>query len=93
MSEAEVRIPKSAIRHGCGAWWTGDLRSRCGGCHETFSSQTSFDRHRRRGRCVAPSKAGLVGRRMPWGLVWGLPSAPDDVFERLLERWDAEGEE
>jgi hypothetical protein len=30
---------------------------------------------------------------MPWGTVWGLPSAPDDVFERMLERWDAEGEE
>jgi hypothetical protein len=93
MGEAEVRVPKDAIRHGCGAWWTGGERSHCGGCHLTFSSQTAFDRHRRRLRCVAPATAGLVARPVVWGAVWGLPGAFDDRFERMLERWDAEGGE
>ncbi|MGW6912510.1 FDXHR family putative zinc-binding protein [Kitasatospora sp. NPDC054939] len=83
-------MPRDAIWHGCGAWWTGRERGHCGGCHLTFSSRTAFDRHRRRFRCVEPSRAGLVGRPAAWGVLWGLPEAFDDRFERMLEHLDAE---
>lgn len=76
-------IPTNAIRHGtCGRWWTGAERSHCGSCHETFSSLTAFERHRRGLRCNEPTDVGLVARAKPFGTLWGLPG-PDGGYARL----------
>lgn len=45
----------------CGASWTGENRSHCAAknCHHTFGGVTSFDAHRRNGKCIHPSLLGL----------------------------------
>lgn len=84
-------IPKNAIVHGaCGSWWTGNERSHCGGCCQTYSSLTSFDRHRKGGHCNDPAAVGLVAREKPYGTLWGLP-APVGGYAGLHGR--TEGEE
>ncbi|MCX5202440.1 hypothetical protein OG897_13405 [Streptomyces sp. NBC_00237] len=67
-------IPNNAIQHGaCGKWWSGAERSHASCCHETFSSLTAFERHRRGMRCNDPASVGLVARQKPYGTLWGLP--------------------
>lgn len=67
--------PANAITHGaCGQWWTGTERSHCGGCHLTFTSLTSFERHRKGLHCNNPADVGLVPRDKPYGQLWGLPA-------------------
>jgi hypothetical protein len=67
--------PANAITHGaCGQWWTGAERAHCGGCCQTFSSLTSFEKHRRGLRCNDPASVGLVAREKPYGTLWGLPA-------------------
>lgn len=92
MADDTMEIPQHAIWHSCGAWWTGAGRGHCGGCHETFSSQTSFDVHRRGGRCLDPVEAGLVGRPRRWGTEWGWPAPEVARFDRVLSRLDEGGE-
>ena len=49
----------------------------CATCHELFSGDTAFEKHRRGGTCVAPTEVGLIGRpskSYPDETVWGLPS-------------------
>lgn len=76
-------IPKDAIWHGvCKSWWTGAERSHCGGCHLIYSSLTSFERHRKGGRCNDPASVGLVARQKPYGELWGLPG-PDGGYAGL----------
>jgi hypothetical protein len=72
----------------CGASWPGTRISHCSSCHETFSSVSTFDAHRRAvdprasqyvGRCLDPRDAGLsaVALRPEAGtgiLVWRAPS-------------------
>lgn len=73
-------IPKNAIVHGaCGAWWSGEERSHCGGCHVTLTGLTAFERHRRGMRCNPPETVGLVAREKPFGLLWGMP-APENGY-------------
>lgn len=48
----------------------------CAGCHRLFSSDTAFDRHRRRGECLDPAEQGMVERpslSAPGEVVWALP--------------------
>ena len=47
---------------GCTTRWRGISRCHCGACHETFTSITGFDMHRKAGRCVPPAAAGLIQR-------------------------------
>lgn len=72
----------------CGAWWTGSGRCHCGGCHETFSGLTAFDRHRTQdgehGTCWPPAERGLEVAERPYGLLWRL--AGSDY------RWTGSGE-
>ena len=83
-------IPKNAIVHGaCGSWWTGNERSHASCCCQTFSSLTSFDRHRKGGRCNPPEEVGLVARDKPYGTLWGLP-APVGGYGALYGRDDEE---
>jgi hypothetical protein len=85
-----TEIPPNAIRHGaCGQWWTGAERSHCGGCHLTFTSLTSFERHRKGLRCNDPADVGLVPRDKPYGQLWGLP-APVGGYAGLHATEDAE---
>jgi hypothetical protein len=79
-------IPENAIIHGCGAWWTGNERSHCGGCHLTFSSLTSFEIHRRGLTCNEPAKVGLVARQAKFGDIWGQPGPDPERAERLAEQ-------
>lgn len=69
----------------CGARWSGARTAHCGGtCHRTFSGVSTFDAHRRGGRCVdpevlPPDGPGLMvvpGRAYE---VWGTFSEPDDA--------------
>ena len=46
--------------HSCGARWGGAGRCHCAGCHETFSSDSAWTRHRRGLACRDPRDAGLV---------------------------------
>lgn len=45
---------------GCDNRWNGLAACHCSGCHETFSSVSGFDRHRRGGECLKPAEIGLV---------------------------------
>jgi predicted NBD/HSP70 family sugar kinase len=47
---------------GCGGTWTGARRCHCGkgGCHQTFSSASAFDKHRQAFACRPPAESGLV---------------------------------
>ena len=81
--DTETQPPANAIRHGaCKQWWTGAERSHCGGCHRTFTSLTSFEKHRKGLRCNDPATVGLVARQKPYGELWGLP-APDGGYAGL----------
>lgn len=51
---------------GCDTTWTGTSRCHCSGCHQTFSSITSFDAHRRRFQCLDPATIGLVQTNGLW---------------------------
>lgn len=68
--------------HPCGAKWGGHRASHCGKCHETFSSLTAFDQHRRGLTCRAPDDSGLVPEDNKHGTtVWRLPGtyAPSEA--------------
>ena len=71
------------IRTGCcDATWTGTAPAHCAGCHETFTSTSGFDAHRRAGRCLIPAEIGMVraDRRWPgWSFpgTWRGPVADD----------------
>ncbi len=41
---------------------TGRKTSGCAGCGEVFTALAGFDKHRRKGTCVPPERAGLVKR-------------------------------
>jgi hypothetical protein len=83
-------IPKNAIAHGaCGKWWTGAERSHASCCHETFSSLSAFDLHRKGGRCNDPAGMGLVAREKPYGTLWGWP-APVGGYGSLHGRDETE---
>lgn len=48
----------------CGSRWTGENRSHCSACHNTFGGVTSFDSHRygdieKERKCRKPEKMGL----------------------------------
>lgn len=53
---------------GCGESWSGRAACHCAGCHQTFASISSFDKHRigsftdpkNPRRCADPSDRGLV---------------------------------
>jgi hypothetical protein len=49
---------------------TGLQTSGCRGCGEVFTGLSAFDRHRNRGKCLAPGSVSLVQR--PDG-IWRLP--------------------
>lgn len=76
----DVTPPRGAIVHGaCGRWWTGAERSHASCCHETFSSLSAFDAHRKGGRCNPPASVGLIARPKPFGDLWGWP-APEGGY-------------
>lgn len=45
---------------GCSNIWTGVNRAHCSACHYTFGGMTSFDAHRKGGKCTHPSQLGLT---------------------------------
>ena len=60
--------------HSCGARWGGAGRCHCAGCHETFSSDSAWTRHRRGLACRDPRDAGLVAVDNPHGgVMWQRP--------------------
>ena len=73
-------VPENAIRHFCGAWWTGRGAAHCGGCHRTFTSVSAFVAHRRKGECVDPESLGMVRADRQW-IGWSLPGTwtPEDA--------------
>lgn len=47
--------------HGhCGKRWAGARTAHCGSCCETFSGETTFNRHRRDGKCLNPATLGMT---------------------------------
>ncbi|WP_019358020.1 FDXHR family putative zinc-binding protein [Streptomyces sp. AA1529] len=81
---ANTPPPPNAIWHGeCGRWWTGNERSHASCCHETFSSLSAFDAHRRGGHCNPPHTVGLIARPKPFGPLWGWP-APEGGHNTLF---------
>ncbi|HLL68996.1 MAG TPA: hypothetical protein VK453_25275 [Micromonosporaceae bacterium] len=65
-------------RHAaCGERWSGSRTCHCGSCHITTTGVSTFDAHRPKGYCLAPSAVGLTlipGRASD---VWGTTSAED----------------
>jgi hypothetical protein len=76
-------LPKGALSHGCGAWWTGGGKSHCPSCCQTFATERVAMLHRvgegDGRRCLPPGEAGLVPVSRPWAICWAKPkpSAPD----------------
>lgn len=68
----------------CGAKWTGYSTSHCSasGCHQTFTSISTFDRHRSDGQCHDPAERGLVHVTKRYWSGWG--RSGEDT------RWDNE---
>lgn len=58
--------------HSCGARWHNLRNAHCVGCHETFSSDTNFDLHRRGMTCLPPDCRGkLTPKTNPFNtVVW-----------------------
>lgn len=58
----------------CDERWNGKKTSHCGGCHETFSTPSTFDIHRRNGECLNPAFLQTLVRQGRAGYaVWGYP--------------------
>jgi hypothetical protein len=62
---------------GCTEEWTAETLCHCGGCHRTFHSPASFDRHRNtmkglHGTCLDPAANGLRLRRRYGNVAWGV---------------------
>ncbi|QQM45127.1 HNH endonuclease [Streptomyces liliifuscus] len=70
-------VPKGAVSHGCGAWWTGYRRAHCPGCCQTFATERVAQLHRvgdgGERHCLPPEVAGLVPVAHPWGTCWEKP--------------------
>src|SRR5262245_43736264 len=72
--------------NGCRERWTGLGPCHCAACHNTFTSPTGFDMHRRGGQCRYPADAGLVPiERLHW-TGWGRPGEPPE--RHTLEDYD-----
>jgi hypothetical protein len=73
----ERALPKGAVSHGCGAWWTGNRRAHCPSCCQTFANERIAALHRvdtDDGRqCQDPQQVGLVRVSHPWGTCWEKP--------------------
>jgi hypothetical protein len=61
------------VKCGCGARWSSARQCHCAACHETFSTPSNFDRHRRDFQCINPAQVGLV--RSGFG-PWKMPGDP-----------------
>ena len=60
--------------HSCGARWTGASRAHFAGCHQTFSSDSAWQMHRRGLACRAPEDSGLIASNNPHGgVIWKRP--------------------
>ena len=66
--------------HSCGARWGGAGRCHCAGCHETFSSDSAWTRHRRGLACRDPRDAGLVAADAPQAADHGGTGAGQRIF-------------
>lgn len=67
--------------HACGHRTTHTQRiGCCAGCSRLFSSDTAFEAHRSRGRCLEPETVGLQprpSRTAPGETVWANSSQND----------------
>lgn len=66
--------PALPHRCACGSGWFGSRTCHCGGaagCHQTFTGESTFRRHRRNGVCLDPAELGMTQRRAYpcWGTV------------------------
>lgn len=69
---------------GCPATWTALGAAHCAaiGCHRTFSSVSSFDKHRAGHECRPPQDVGLeLNKRGMWA--WPSDESGDSRFNRL----------
>lgn len=70
-------LPKGAVSHGCGAWWTGSRRAHCPSCCQTFATERVAQLHRagegRERRCLPPEEVGLTPVAHLWGTCWEKP--------------------
>jgi hypothetical protein len=58
----------------CRARWSGTTTAHCGACHTTYTGETTWTRHRRNGKCLNPTEAGLtLDPRRPYPC-WGTPA-------------------
>jgi hypothetical protein len=68
---------------GCTATWAALHAAHCGACHETFTTPSNFDRHRKDGQCQPPANVGLVASDRGGTQMWHQPGAPAaDVNDR-----------
>jgi 5-methylcytosine-specific restriction endonuclease McrA len=88
---AERTLPQGAVSHSCGAWWTGDRRSHCPRCCQTFASEPLAALHRIGDdgdrRCLKPDEIGLLPSSQPWGTCWEKPKSV--TTSQLRERIQA----
>ena len=62
----------------CGERFTGRNASHCSGCHRTFKSVGSFDKHRVNYGCVDPAELGMTINNDLW-----CQPMPEKYKERL----------
>lgn len=80
-SDSTERRPVARYRcGGCALWWTALGAAHCAGCHETFTSVSGFEKHRRGGQCLTPAEVGLVPADRKWP-GWALPGSYDPTAE------------
>ncbi len=81
-----LQIPAAKAAIGCGrcsSRWNGLETSHCAACHQTFTGETAFNKHRAgsHGRgtrhCVEPVSVGLVDAGRAY-LCWGLPGRANE---------------
>lgn len=69
---------------GCALRWGGSRTAHCAadGCHQTFTGLSTFNKHRSRGKCMLPLRAGLVDAGRSYSC-WGSPDE-NDRFPRAV---------
>jgi transposase-like protein len=68
---------------GCDNTWTGSRQAHCSGCHETFSTENNFDKHRVGHsfplKCASPEVVEMVQNARG---IWRA-AGEEDLYERM----------
>lgn len=79
---------------GKGCKWDGLSKAHCAAeCHLTYSRESSFNRHRRGGKCLTPEEAGLEARQGNDFIYYAVPFTGTPYWSSEPSTVDTEGQE